>query len=462
MEMTAWMALVGGFLIGVGLAWAVSSALAKSRTAAAEARVEELRKQIEGDSRGFKGLRKALEEAQTARSVAETHAGEVEKRVTEQLALLEDAKMKLTRTFDALAADALAKNNQGFLTLAEEKFRALAESAGSDLSSRQQAIGALVKPLGDALTQYQGEAGKLENIRQRELGSVGQQLSDVAKAQTALSQETIRLANALSSAQVRGRWGEITLRRCAELAGLSDFCDFEEQVSRTTEEGRQRPDMIVRMPAGRQVIVDSKVPMSAYDDWRQAASEGERDAALQRHADNILGHVSQLASREYWAPFESAEFVVMFIPNDTFLAAATQKEPGLVEIAMQKRIVFATPSTFYGLLRAVEYGWRQQQLAENARRISEVGQVLCDRIATFIDHLEKVGVALTRAMKEYSKATGSFNQNLLPKARQFKQLGAGGKKELKELPILDVASTLEAIDATVEAESVGGVEDSIS
>lgn len=446
------------FAIGAALAWVA----AKSRSAAAEARVEELRAQIEAARRGFDGLRGKLEESEAARVAAETRVAEVQTRLEEQKALLEEAKTTLTDAFRSLASEALASNNRGFLTLAEEKFKALKESAETTLASRQDAIDALVKPLEAALTEYQQEARQLEQLRQKELGSVGRQLSDVAVAQAALQQETARLVGALSAAQVRGRWGEITLKRCAELAGMSEFCDFEEQASRTTDEGWQRPDMVVRMPAGRQVIVDSKVPMTAYDDWCRTSSAAEREAALERHVGSILGHVSRLASREYWAPFESAEFAVLFIPNDTFLAAATQRNPGLVETAMQKRIVFATPSTLYGLLRAVEYGWRQQHLAENARRISEVGRDLCDRIATFVEHLTTIGGALRQASKAYSKATGSYHQYLLPKARQFKQLGAGGKKDLKELPVLDAAFSPEPLEQEVEAGLTTDVEESPS
>lgn len=438
------MTAILAFAAGAGLAWLVAQARARASVtaletarAAAEARVEELRQQIERDAQGFDGLRRHLQESENARVAAETRSAEIEKRIAEQQALLDDAKQKLTDTFKALASEALETNNQGFLTLAGEKFTALKEAAETTLASRQEAIDALVKPLEKALSDYHQEARQLEQLRQKELGSVGRQLTDVAAAQMALQQETARLVGALSSAQIRGRWGEVSLRRCAELAGMSNFCDFEEQATRVTDDGRLRPDMIVRMPAGRQVIVDSKVPMAGYDAWRQAESESARDTALERHVTCILQHVSQLASREYWEPFQSAEFVVLFIPNDTFLAAATQKDPGLVEAAMQKRIVFATPSTLYGLLRAVEYGWRQQQLADNARRISQVGQALCDRIAKFTEHLEAMGVALAKAMKSYSLATGSFNQYLLPKARQFKQLGAGGKREVKELPVLD-------------------------
>lgn len=468
--MTAvWMIVALGFLVAIVVAWVLGSnrgrsraVAAEARVAAAEARVEELRQQIARDAQGFDGIRRHLQESEAARVAAETRVAEIQIRLEEQKALLEEAKTKLSDAFRSLASEALASNNQGFLTLAEEKFKALKESADTELISRQEAIGALVKPLEDALTNYQQEARQLEQLRQKELGSVGRQLSDVAAAQTALQQETVRLVSALSAAQVRGRWGQIALKRCAEMAGMSEFCDFQEQVTRTTEDGWQRPDMVVRMPAGRSVVVDSKVPYEAYDEWCQASSETERDAALDRHVDNLLNHVSELARREYWAPFESAEFVVLFIPNDTFLAAALQKKPGLVETAMQKRIVFATPATFYGLLRAVEYGWRQQHLAENARRISEVGQDLCDRIATFIGHLNAIGIALAKAMKSYNNATGSFNQYLLPKARQFKQLGAGGKKDLKELPVLDTTPNQDLLEVEMEMDPTTDVEESPS
>ncbi|MBI4227544.1 MAG: DNA recombination protein RmuC [Candidatus Omnitrophica bacterium] len=446
------------FAAGAVIAWVIASAVAKSQTAAAEARVGELRTQVDAARQGFDGLRAKLEESERAKVAAETRAADIATRVAEQQALLDDAKAKLTDTFKALASEVLATNNKGFLTLAGEKFKALQESADTELASRQEAIDALVKPLEKALTDYQQEARQLEQLRQKELGSVGRQLTDVAAAQLALQQETARLVGALSSAQIRGRWGEVSLRRCAELAGMSSFCDFDEQVTRVTEDGRLRPDMIVRMPAGRQVIVDSKVPMVGYDEWRQAESEPARETALGRHVTCILQHVSQLASREYWEPFQSAEFVVLFIPNDTFLAAATQKDPGLVEAAMQKRVVFATPSTLYGLLRAVEYGWRQQHLADNARRINQVGRELCDRIAKFVEHLETIGAALAKATKSYRLAAGSYHQYLLPKARQFTQLGAGGKKEIKELPVLEAPD--ESPETPAMTETSGAVVES--
>ncbi|MBI4313850.1 MAG: DNA recombination protein RmuC [Candidatus Omnitrophica bacterium] len=437
-----------GFLFGAFMAWTIG----KSQSASAHARVDELRRQLEENIEGFKGLRHKLEMAEEARVTAETRAVEIEKKVTEQQALLDGATTALSDTFSALAAQALKANNTGFLILAEEKFKSLKESADTSLASREEAIGALVKPLEKALSDYQTEAREIEKNRQKELGSVGEQLSSVAAGQSRLQEETARLVGALSSAQVRGRWGEIALRRCAELAGMSGYCDFTEQAGVLTDDGRVRPDMVVHMPAGREVIVDSKVPFSGYDDWCQAtATDSEKAAAIERHAACISQHVQSLSAKEYWAAFPAAEFVVMFIPNDSFLAAAVQKDGGLVDEALQRRVVFATPATLYALLRVIERGWQQQKLADNAHTISKLGQELCDRVANFTKNLEAIGKGLANAMKSYGDAAGSFNRLLLPKAKQFKQLGAGGTKEIKELPVLDALTEPSVSEQTVDS-----------
>ncbi len=433
-------------LLGWMFAWVVRGA----KAAAAEARVEELRRQIDAARQGFDGLRAKLEESETARVTAETRAVEIEKRLEEERGLLDEARTKLTDAFTSLASEALAKNNQGFLTLAEEKFKALKETAETDLAGRHEAIDALVKPLEKALTDYRQEARDLEQARQKELGSVGQQLSDVAAAQTALQHETSRLVGALSSAQVRGRWGEITLRRCAELAGLTQY-DLTEQTSTMTEDGRVRPDMIVHMPSNRRIVVDSKVPFDGYDaSSKEGITDAERAAALDQHAASINQHVQLLSSKEYSNAFSSAEFVVMFIPNDSFLAAAVQRDRKLVDMALQRGVVIATPSTLYALFRVVEQGWQQQKLADNERRISKVGQDLCDRLANFIKHLEAIGKALASATKSYHEASGSYNRLLLPKAREFKLLGAGGTKEIKELQMFDALAEPPVIEPSVE------------
>ena len=429
--------------LGVFAAWLWCSSQGKASVAAAEARVQEVREQLTTARQDFLTLRTKLEQAEAAKVAAETRVAEIEKHLTEQKALMEDAKNKLSDTFQSLAAEALARNNTGFLTLAEEKFKALKSDAQADLAASKQAIEVLVEPLSEALSTYQKESKALEDKRLQELGTVGEQLRSLAVAQTTLQQETAKLVNALKSPQVRGRWGEIALRKTAELAGMSAHCDFVEQESVTTEGGRLRPDMIVKLPAGRQVVVDSKVSLEGFMQALEAKTDPEREPALVRHAAQISQHVAKLAEKEYWDQFPSApEFVVLFIPNDSFLAAAAEKDPNLVESAIARKVVIATPSTFIALLRAIAYGWRQEQVAENAQRISALGQDLSDRIATLVEHLLKIGTALGGAVDSYNAAAGSLESRLLPAARKFKLLGAGGKKEIEELSPIEQAPRL--------------------
>jgi len=460
-----WVIFVLGLVIGIAIGWVISSARTKAavgsvlrehetRTAAAEARVEEVRQQIKSAKDDFETLRERLRQAETDRAAAETRAIETEKNLSEQKALLEDAKTKLSDTFRSLAAEALAGNNSGFLTLAEEKFKALREDATADLETRKKAIEVLVQPLTETLSAYQKEAKELEDKRLRELGMVGEQLRALATAQTTLQSETAKLVNALRSPQVRGRWGEIALRKTAELAGMSPHCDFVEQESVTTEDGRLRPDMVVKLPAGREVVVDSKVPLGGFLEALEAKTDEEREAAYMKHASQVNQHVVKLASKEYWDQFTAApEFVVLFIPNDSFLAAAAEKDPTLVESALTKKVVIATPSTFIALLRAIAYGWRQELVAESAQRISALGQELSDRMGTLAEHLIKVGGAIGKAVESYNAAVASFESRVLPSARKFKALGAGGKKEIEELqPIDQTPRALIAPDIDEEGE----------
>lgn len=460
-----WVIFVLGLVIGIAIGWVISSARTKAavgsvlrehetRTAAADARVEEVRLQIKTAKDDFETLREKLSQAETDKAAAETRAIETEKNLSEQKALLEDAKAKLSDTFRSLAAEALAGNNSGFLTLAEEKFKALRDDATADLETRKKAIEVLVHPLTETLSAYQKEAKELEDKRLRELGSVGEHLRALASAQTTLQSETAKLVNALRSPQVRGRWGEIALRKTAELAGMSPHCDFVEQVSVTTEDGRLRPDMLVKLPAGREVVVDSKVPFIGFLEALEAKTDEEREAALTRHARHVNQHVTKLASKEYWDQFTAApEFVVLFIPNDSFLAAAAEKDPTLVESALTKKVMIATPTTFIALLLAIAFGWRQELVAESAQRISALGQELSDRMGTLAEHLIKVGGAIGKAVESYNAAVASFESRVLPSARKFKALGAGGKKEIEELqPIDQTPRALIAPDIDEEGE----------
>lgn len=427
-----------GAAVGAAAAWRAKPQGDPAQLAAALAREQELRAQIEANKTGFEGLRAKLAESESARIRAETRVQEAEKHAAQEKALLAEAQEKLTQTFGSLAARALAANNEGFLTLAEQKFGILKIGAEADLESRKKAIETLLQPLNEAMAVYQSAARDLEEKRLREISAVGEQLKSLGAAQITLQNETAKLVNALKSPQVRGRWGEVALRKTAELAGMTQHCDFVEQESVTTEKGRLRPDMVVKLPAGRQVVVDSKVSMAGFMEALEAKSDAERDAALQRHTAQINTHVKQLSEKEYFSQFEQApEFVVLFIPNDSFLAAAAERDPNLVENALQKQVVIATPTTFIALLKAIAFGWRQESIAENAQRISELGQEITERITTMAEHFNTVGKSLSKAVDSYNSAAGSFDTRVLSTLRKFKELGASGKKDVERIEIVD-------------------------
>jgi DNA recombination protein RmuC len=444
-----WIVALAALVVGAGIGWLVrrqskgGGAEAdlrsfENRLSASDARIDELRHQLEESDREKNEIQEKLSAAEKARATAEATTVETQKNLAEQRTLLDEAKAKLSETFKSLASDALAHSNRGFLTLAEEKFKALKDEAATDLDVRKTKIQELVDPLKKALDEYQKEAKELEAKRLKEISTVGEQLRSVAETQASLQQETSKLVNALRSPQVRGRWGEIALRKTAELAGMTEHCDFIEQESVSTEDGRLRPDMVVKLPAGREVVVDSKVPLGGFMDALECTSDDERKACLVRHATQLKSHVQKLSSKEYWNQFPTApEFVVLFIPNDSFLAAAAEQDPALVESALQKQVVIATPTTFIALLRAIAFGWRQEAMTRNAIEISKLGRDLSDRLATLTAHLSQVGKSIERTVQSYNKAVGSLETRVIPSARRFKELGVEGKKKLEQVDPVD-------------------------
>jgi DNA recombination protein RmuC len=440
---------LSGLAVGGIIAWAICSIFfrgrkiqalqeAATRFASAQAQAGELRIQLATLQQERERIHQEFRLMEVAKVSAETNLEHTQRHLTEQRNLLEGAKSTLSDTFRSLASEALAGNNRGFLTLAEEKFKALKEEATASFDQRHTSIASLLQPLTESLRTYQKESQALEDKRLRELSVVGEQLRQLASAQATLHAETSKLVNALRSPQVRGRWGEIALRRTAELAGMSANCDFFEQESVSSETGRLRPDMIVRLPAGRDVVVDSKVPLSAYLDSLETHTVEEREAALNRHLAQVKRHISQLASKEYWDQFPATpEFVVLFIPNDSFLAAAAERDPSLVESALTKKVVIATPTTFIALLRAIAYGWRQEQVAEGAQRISIIGQELADRLSTLAEHFGRIGQALGRTVESYNATLTSLENRIWPTARKFKLLGISPKKDLLDLKSVD-------------------------
>jgi DNA recombination protein RmuC len=432
-----------GLGVGAGVAWVVARAQGKaaalaegqareSRLAAAEAVVDELKKQLTQRDLEAGDLRAALATEQTQRAQAEARWASARQNIDEQRRLLDDAQARLGDTFKALSVDALRDSNTAFLQLAQ---RALV----AELEPRQQAMDGLVRPLTDALRRYEEQVRQLEVKGQQAYGSVEKQLEMLASRSAELQRETNNLVTALRAPQVRGRWGEITLHRVVELAGMTEHCDYLEQVTVEGDAGRLRPDMVVRLPNGREVIVDAKVPLVAYLDALSAPTDDDRQAALTRHGQQVRHHMNALSVKAYWEEFAKAPaFVVMFIPGESFVAAAAHADPALIEDGMAKGVVVATPTTLIALLHAIAFGWRQEQVAENAERLRTLGGELHDRIQKFAEHLERVGVALGRATGAFNDAVGSLEHRVLPSARRFRELGASAGAEIAPMKSVDV------------------------
>lgn len=358
----------------------------------------------------------------------------------ERALALERAMEQLDRRFDDLAGRQLRENIENFLRLARENLGQHQQAAQSTLKEREQAIEALVKPIQESLARTSDALREIEVERQRDFGSLRQHLTDMRETHGALQRETRNLVQALSKPQVRGQWGEIALRRLVELAGLTAHCDFEEQVHVAAEEGSQRPDMVIHLPEGRDVVVDVKTPLDAYLLAVEAGSDEARSAALRRHAQHVAERVRLLSSKNYAAQFANApQFVVLFLPGDQFLSAALDQQPDLLDRAMSAGVVLTTPSTLLALLKAVHSGWQNVRLAEGAERIRRLAEDLYARLGTFRNHLGKLGNALEASLRAYNASVGSLERNVLPGARKFTELGVRADKPIEDLSEIEVA-----------------------
>jgi DNA recombination protein RmuC len=367
---------------------------------------------------------------------------ELERRThVEKLEALEQARTQLSETFGNLSSQALKHNSEEFLKLAQENLKQFHTKAQGDLSQKEQAIENLLKPIKDALNKTEQQIRAMEHERKEAYGSLTKHLETMAQTQQALQGETRNLVKALSRPEVRGQWGEMTLKRLAELAGMVEHCDFYEQEHTNTEDGAMRPDMIVRMPGDREIIVDVKTPLDAYLSAVEATNDAERETHLIRHTKNVRKRVQELASKGYWNQFtHSPDFVVLFIPGDQFLSTALDHDHKLLEDAMQQKVILATPTSFVALLRAVAYGWRQESLASNAEQIRQVGEELYGRLGTFADHLGKVGKSLNTSVQHFNRAVSSFDSRVLPSVRKFSEMGISAKKEVEGLEQIELAT----------------------
>lgn len=437
--MVALISLLAGIALGVLLGRALGNASLQSRLATSEAIAQETKTQLSAIQNELIAMRQRKEEVEIAKTAAETKLAQSEKNLAEQKEEVERTKAHMVDAFRSLAAEALNANNSSFLTLAQEKFRSLKQEATGELDLRKNAIAELVAPIQTTLAAYQKETTALKDKQLADMGGVGQQLKSVAETQLSLHSETAKLVSALRSPQVRGSWGEITLRRTVELAGMLSHCDFVEQPSVTTESGRLRPDMLVKLPNGRDVVVDSKVPFDAYWNAIEAKNDQDRQVALDHHLDLVRKHVQNLSSKNYWEQFPNApEFVVLFVGNHNLLASAAERDHDLIDYALTKKVILATPPTLVALLRVIEFGWRQVKVAEDAQRIAELGGELAQRMATLVDHVGSIGVGIKKAADSYDNAVRSLETRLLPQTRKFAELTPGAIDEIKKLEPLDV------------------------
>ncbi|MFP4166717.1 MAG: DNA recombination protein RmuC [Opitutales bacterium] len=410
-----------GAAFGAGLAWLLARGILRKT----EARLIRAERELE-DVRAAHAKDKEELARMEARIEAERKASD------EKLELLEETKRKLAESFQSLSSEALSKNNASFLDLARATLEKYQEGAKSDLAKREASIRETVKPVGEALSSFKERVEAMERERASAYSGLREQVKNLNQTQDQLSRTTGNLVQALRAPQVRGQWGEMQLRRTVEMAGMVNCCDFVEQASGEDEAGRQRrPDLLVRLPNDRIVVVDAKAPLAAYLDALENDDPDERTAKMRDHARQIRDHIKKLSEKAYWEQFDNApEFIVLFLPNEAIFSAALEQDPELIEQGVFRQVILATPTTLIALLKAVAYGWQQEAITREARQISALGQELYDRIGVVTSHLAKLGKSLDRSVSDYNNAVRSVESRLLVTARKFEALESSSQSEM--------------------------------
>jgi len=437
-------------LAGLAAGGALTWLFLRSRVAGTESRLSELRETLE----------KTVAERDRIRDEREQLKSDFDRldaKREQELKHWEEKEQTLHERFEALSQAALEKNNERFLRVAKTEVEKLLKDVEQTQQKRKHQMEKLVDPLSKSLQEVTKHIKDVEKQRVEAYSGLKQQVKGLTEAQVTIQKETANLVNALRRPSVRGRWGEIQLRRVVEMAGMVDHCDFEEQHSVDSDEGRLRPDMIVRLPNEKIIVVDAKASLAAYLEGVESDSEDDRERHMKRHADQVRAHIRKLGTKSYQDQFSTTpDLVVLFLPGESFFYAALQEDPHLIEFGAERNIVIATPTTLIALLRAVAYGWRQEQITENARRISELGQDLYDRLCTFVEHVGRMGRNLNTAVGSYNDAVGSLERRVLVSARRFQDLGASSSKQLKEVdPIDESTRNLEAEEAGSNAGAGG-------
>lgn len=427
-----------GLIIGGIVTWLIANSRLQGRARVAEAIVDEKTQQIQQKESEISQIRGELNSERASKIEAITRLEASQKNLDEQRSLLEKMGREMKDAFNALSKSALESSNESFLKLASERLGKIAADTEGKLGEHKATMNGLVKPLEEALKKYEEHIHGIEVKRKQEYTSLDEHIKMLAATHQQLQKETNSLVTALRKPQVSGSWGQLSLKRAAELAGMTAYCDFYEQVSVDTETGRLRPDMIVRLPNGREIVVDAKAPVDAYLNAISMTTDEEREKALNNYVSQVRAHMNALGSKSYWDQFpKSPEIVVMYLPGESFFSAALEHDHTLIEDSSSKKVILATPTTFIALLKAIAYGWQQEQLTKNAQEISILGKELYERISIMLGHFDDMGSAIEKTISAYNKTVGSLESRVLPSARRFKELGIAGSEEIPILEQID-------------------------